>query len=215
MGRRAVSLPEGTEERWWLAYALYVLAWILLLSGDFDAALEAATRVDAIGEAIGDRRLRATATSMTGMVHVYTGEYDVAIQALRRGLDLSPDQYETALCLGFLGASHLYRGDLAQAIRVLEEALPQAKQYRSRQVQAWFACFLADAYHLDGRLQAAGALATEALQVADGTQFQWVVGHAQRILGRLAHARGDFNEAKSRLEETLQTARSPRSRSAP
>jgi uncharacterized protein HemY len=42
-------------------------------------------------------------------------------------------------------------------------------------------------------------------------ELVWVVGHAQRILGRLAHARGDFHEANSRLDEALQTARSPRS----
>ena len=212
LGRRAMTFLEGTEERWWLGYAQYVLAWILVIAGDFDPALEAAARVDAIGETIGDRRLQATGASLRGMVYVHTGEYDLAIEAHRRGLDLSPDAYETALFLGFLGGSYLYKGDLGQAICVLEEAVPQAKRYRSRQVQAWFACFLADAYLLDGRLEAAGALATEALQAASAAKFKEIVGYAQRILGRLAQARGDFDDATSRFDEALQTVRSTRTR---
>jgi len=141
-----VTLLEGTEKRWWLGYAHYTLAWISLATDDFDLALEACAQVDAIGETIGDRRLRATAASMTGTVYTVTGEYDLAIEAHQRGLELSPDPFETALFLGFLGSAYLGKGDLAQAILVLEQAVPQANQYRSRQVQAWFRCFLAEAY---------------------------------------------------------------------
>jgi tetratricopeptide (TPR) repeat protein len=212
LGRRAVAHLQGTEERWWLGYAHYVLAWILVFAGDFGPALEAAAQVYAIGEAIGDRRLRATAAAMNGMVYLHTGEYDLAIDAHRQALELSPDSYETAVFLGFLGGSYLQKGDLAEAIRVLEEAVPLAKRYRSRQVQAWFTCLLADAYLLDRRLETAAALATEALQVAGGAKFQLIVGYAQRVLARSAQARGDVNEAKSYLDEALQTVLSMRSR---
>ena len=70
------------------------------------------------------------------------GETGASIEVLQHALVISPDAYETAAHLGTLGLSYLEKGDLAEAIPTLEQAVEQANQYRSKQVQSWFKTYL-------------------------------------------------------------------------
>jgi len=101
-GRQAVSLLERTEDRFWLSQALYALSYSCYYSGDFESALEAAGRLDALGEAIGSRRARANAAMMAGLSRATRGDWEAGIKACERALELSPDPFETAFVLAVL-----------------------------------------------------------------------------------------------------------------
>ena len=56
---------------------------------------------------------------------------------------------------GLLGYAYLEKGDVMQAIPVLESAVQAAQQYRSQQVQSWFKVFLGEAYRVNNQLEQA------------------------------------------------------------
>ncbi|MFQ5946688.1 MAG: tetratricopeptide repeat protein, partial [Anaerolineae bacterium] len=211
-GRQAVSLLERTEERLWLGEANWALAWDYYWMGDFERALETAARVGAIGETIGSRRLQSEGAAMTGLSYATRGEWAAGTEVCQRAFDLSPDRYEAALSEGFLGRAYLEKGDLTEAVPVLEQAVHQANQVRSRQVQAWFAALLGEAYLLNGQIEQARDLSTKALEIATAVKFLIGVGLAQRALGRSAQTQGDLAEAQTHLNEALQTFASIRAR---
>ncbi|MBI4588589.1 MAG: AAA family ATPase [Candidatus Rokubacteria bacterium] len=212
LGRQAVALLEGTREPGWLGWAHFLLSYSNLLQADFEAALEAVARVEAIGETIGDARLKALAASSTGLTYTLMGEWDKAIEANRRSIEQSPDPFETALFLGFLGLAHLEKGDLSQATPLLEQALQEAKKYRSTQIQAWFSTMLADAYRQSGRLAEAEALARNGLEVCREVNYMNGVAWAEHVLGRIAQARGALDDAGALLSSALRTYDSIRAR---
>ncbi|MBI3326198.1 MAG: hypothetical protein HYZ81_05800 [Nitrospinae bacterium] len=121
-GRRGVALLEGTGERYWLGLAHWVLGFNYLTVGEFDQALEAATRVQAIGEAIGDPRLPSWAAWLSGVIYATRGDGEAGIAACQRGLERAPIPYDTALAQGYLGYAYIEEGDPGRAIPVLEPA---------------------------------------------------------------------------------------------
>lgn len=189
----------------WLGWAYYVLGLIYVLSGDFELAVEAAARVDAIAEAIGDHRLQTNAATTIGWSLVTRGDWEAGIEAYQRALERSPDPFEAALVLGFLGYAYVEKGDVAKAIPMLEQAVQQANQYRSLQVQGWFKTFLGEAYLLNGQIEKAHDLALQGLALTRDIKNWWGVGVAQCALGRIARASGTLSEAKTYFHEALDT----------
>jgi hypothetical protein len=59
-GRRVGAILEGTAERWWLGLARQGVAFGLGFPEAFHSAPEGAARTNALGQAIGDRRLRTS-----------------------------------------------------------------------------------------------------------------------------------------------------------
>ncbi len=98
----------------------------------------------------------------------------------------------------------MQKGDLAQAIPVLDDAVQQARQYRSRQVQSGSYRSLSEAYYRNGDIEKAREAACQSLALAKDIQFLVGIGHAQRLLGHIAHHRGNFSEAKSHVQEALE-----------
>ncbi len=133
------------------------------------------------------------------------GEWGASIEVLEQALAISPDAYETAVILGTLGFAYLEKGDGAEAVSTLEQAVEQAHQYRSLQVQSRFKTFLSEAYLLDGQIEKASNLARQAVELAKDIKHPWGIGIAQCALGRIAHASDNLAEADSHLQESLET----------
>ncbi len=176
-----------------------------MFSGDFELAVEAAARLDAIGEALGDRCLQTNAAVTLAWSYATRGDWAAGIEAYQRALERSPDAFETALVLGWLGAAYLEKGDLSEAIPRLKEAVQQANQYRSSQVQGWVKTFLSEAYRLDGQLELARDLARQGLDISRGAKFPYGIGLAERALRRIAQARGALADAATHLTAALET----------
>jgi class 3 adenylate cyclase/tetratricopeptide (TPR) repeat protein len=211
-GRQAVTELEATTEQALRGTAYYYLAIAYVLASEFDAALESAVRADQIGLTIGDRRVRTRAAVVCAFTHIFRGDSEQAIDASERARKYSPDSFETAVVTGTLGAAHLERGDAPQAIELLEKAVAEATQFRSRQVQADWKYYLAEAYRLNGRFEEARAAAREALQISSDAAYPLGVGAAHAILGRIAQMTGSLAEAQTCLDQALETATTIRAR---
>jgi tetratricopeptide (TPR) repeat protein len=111
-----------------------------------------------------------------------------------------------------LGYAYLEKGDYAVALPVLEQAVQEAIQYWSLQVQSWFKAFLGEAYRLNQHLDKASDLAQQGLDLARGIAHGWGAALAQRTLGRIAHSHGNFAEAQTYLQEARDTFASIHSR---
>jgi tetratricopeptide (TPR) repeat protein len=173
--------------------------------GDFPLALDAAARMQTLGEEIEELRLQNNAGYLRGWSLATRGDWQVGIDACRKALNCSPDAFETAIVRGILGNSYLEADDLAQAIPVLEQAVEEAKQYRSPQVQCWFNAYLGEAYRRGNEIDKASDFASRSLELAREADHPWGAALAQRVLGRVAPDTGDFAEAEVQLKKALQT----------
>ena len=127
--REAVALLEQTADHFWFSQALFALSYCCYYAGDFDGALEAAARLDALGERIGSRRARAEA-AMGGLAHATRGDWTVGIEACQRALEAAPDPFETAFVLACLGKAYSEAGDVNRAVPTLEQAIQDRKSTR-------------------------------------------------------------------------------------
>jgi len=211
-GRHAVALLDGTAEQALRGMAYQYLGIAYLIASEFDLALESASQADAISQAIGDRRIRARAAQVSAFVHISKGDWEQGIDTSEAALEYSPDGFETAAILGALGAAHLERGDARKACEILEKAVAEALRFRSRQVQANWKFFLAEAYRLNGQLHEARAAARDALDISKDAAFPLGVGVAQLSLGRLAQSAGALDDAHMHLDDALQTLTAIRAR---
>jgi class 3 adenylate cyclase/tetratricopeptide (TPR) repeat protein len=202
--QQAVAFLKDTVEQGLRGTAYCYLGFDYIVASEFEAALESAANAEQIGQTIGDRRVRTTALVIRTFTHAFTGDYEDAINAGKRALEYSPDQFETAQVLWALGHAHVERGDAAEAIEVLEKAVVEATRFRSRQVQAHSKISLAEAYLLDGRLREARAMAGEALNMSIDARYPFGSGAAQLTLARVAQAAGALSEAREHVDKALQ-----------
>jgi class 3 adenylate cyclase/tetratricopeptide (TPR) repeat protein len=205
-GLQAVALLESSEDRWWQGQSYWVLGFHQYVLGRFEDAFESMARAQEIWEALADPRLDPSWS--TGYFYASLGNWEAGMKACRAGLERTQDPLNTAAAMGFLGFAYLEKGDLQQAIHILEDAIGRVAQTGMRQLQGWFSVFLADAYLRASRLTEAGNVAREALELTRGSRFWYGVGLAQRILGRIYRTQGNHSEAESHLRESLDGFRS-------
>jgi tetratricopeptide (TPR) repeat protein len=201
--RQAIASLERTDDRFWLSQALFTLSYCCIFAGDFESALEAASRLEAFGDTTGIRRARANAAMLAGLSRAMRGEAADAIALCERALDVAPDTFETAFVLACLGRACWEAGDTARAVSALERAVELADQVRSLQFRAWFRIMLGEAYLLKGELVKSIAIVQEALDASATSQFQIGVGLSKQLLGRIARAQGALGEAQRELGEAL------------
>jgi predicted ATPase len=202
-GEKAVRLLKNTKEHIWLGLAYYHLGAVSICYGDFGRVKEAATELHNIGEVIGERRYLANANAMLGHISRNMAEWEKGIEHYHRALSHNPDSFEKAIIIGFLGMAHRGKGDLVKAIETLEQAVEQAKTYRSLQIQSRFNTALGEAYAANGQIKRGLELVNEGLKVAQKTKNPLGIGNAQRALGQIAEKDGDFSEAEEHFKEAL------------
>ncbi|MBI3127451.1 MAG: AAA family ATPase [Candidatus Tectomicrobia bacterium] len=203
-GRKAVSFLERTDDRLWLSQALFALSYSYYYTGDFDSAVEVAARLDALGEATGDRRARAEA-AMGGLSYATRGDCEAGIEVCQRALEFAPDPFETAFALACLGKAYSEAGDAGRAVPTLEQAVELADRVRSLQWRQWFRTWLGEAYRLGGQLDRAREVARQTLEVCTDVKYLVGVGFSHQVLGRIALAEGDLTETWGHLQEALRT----------
>jgi class 3 adenylate cyclase/tetratricopeptide (TPR) repeat protein len=203
--RQAVGLLEHTEERHHLGLAYGLIAMHSLYLGEFTAGLEAAAHAAAIGNAMEDFRLQNSAAGIMGWISAIRDEWETALAACHRSLAYARDPVFAAAALAYTGCAYLERGEATEAIAHLEQAVRQLGPLRMRPAQCRFMAFLSEAYRVQGDLDKAHALALQGLQIADDTQYRYVVGWLQRTLGRIAQASDSLEEAQRCLAEALRT----------
>ncbi len=204
-GRQAVLLLEETKDSFWLSQALFMVSLCCIFAGEFDSTLEATTRLEVLGDATGNRRAQAIAAMLAGLAHTMRGDAETGIDLCERALELSPQDYETATALAYIGRACLEAGDIVRAVSTLEQAVRLGDQVRSLQLCAWFRTMLGEAYLLNGEIDKAADVAARALETSTTVEFLFGVGASKRLLGRIAQARGNLAEARRHLSEALRT----------
>jgi class 3 adenylate cyclase/tetratricopeptide (TPR) repeat protein len=204
-GRRALALLERTRQPYWLAQTHFYMAINYYLMGALDHALEAARRADTVGEAVGDASIRSYAASTLGGIHAAAGNFEAAMVAGQRGVELAPDPLSRAQALGFHGYACLEQGDAARAIPLLRDAAEQMGRFRYRQLHGWFTALLGESTLVAGKLDEARDLMNQGLDMTRQAKYWLGVGWAERGLGRLACATGDHSAARKWFMEALRT----------
>jgi DNA-binding NtrC family response regulator/tetratricopeptide (TPR) repeat protein len=200
-GSTAAALLERTGERYWLGLTHWVLGINYALVGKFDAALGEEAQCGEIGSEIGSTRLETYAAWATGAIRAFMGEAEAGIVACRRSLERSPDPFNTATALGYLGYAYLENGEPAEAIGHVEQAIELVTRFRHRYAQVLYATYLSEALFLTGDLARARRVAAEALELATDVKFHYGKALSHRLLGRFAQAEGALAEALELLTQ--------------
>jgi DNA-binding NtrC family response regulator/tetratricopeptide (TPR) repeat protein len=200
-GSAAVELLERTGDAYWLGLTHCILGLNYALIGRFQAALAEEAECGEIGLAMGGSRLQSYATWATGAIRAFMGEAELGIEACRRSLEGSPDPFNTADALGFLGYSYLENGQPDQGIGHLERAIEMFALFRHRHFQCLFTAYLTEALLLTGDLERAGRVGAEGLALATEAKFHYGTALIRRQLGRLALANGATAEASRILHD--------------
>jgi DNA-binding NtrC family response regulator/tetratricopeptide (TPR) repeat protein len=204
-GARAVDLLDRAGESWWLGLAHWIVGINNIILGAFDAALEAEARAQAVGEALGDPRIQSYATWSRGWIHALTGAFEAGIEACREALSRSTDPVNHAVTLGHLGYVYLEKQEAGEALPLLAEAVAAVGEFGFRRLLGRFTTFLGEAYLLDGQIDRAHDLVHQGAEITREVGYAYGYGWAQEALGRIAHTRGDLEEAESCFRGALET----------
>ena len=206
-GARAVPLLERAGETWWLGHCHFFIAHSLYSMGRFDSALDAAARGGTIGDAVADPRLRSWAAWAQGLYEAARGNTELGIAACERGIELSPDEPNTAWALGALGFARREHGDLPAALADLQRAIEIAETTKHPGILSRFLGWLSEARRRDGDLTGAAETARRSGDIGRLIGCRWVVALSLRTRGRTALDGGDLaasrrllNEARAGLE---------------
>jgi class 3 adenylate cyclase/tetratricopeptide (TPR) repeat protein len=199
----AAALLTRAKDNFWLSQALFTLSYACTFAGDFAGALEAAERLEALGQATGIRRAQANGAMMAGLARAMRGEGEAAIVLCERALELSPDDFETSFVLACLGRSCWEASDVARAISSLERAVQLARRVRSVQFCAFFLTLLGEAFLLGGESEKALGAAREALDVSLRVGFRLGVGLSRHVMAKTSKSAGNLAEAQNDLDEAL------------
>ena len=200
-GARAVPLLERAGETWWLGHCHFFIAHSLYSMGRFDSALDAAARGGAIGDAVADPRLRSWAAWAQGLYEAARGDTERGVAECLRGIELSPDEPNTAWALGALGFARREHGDLAPAITELERAIEIAEATKHPGILARFLGWLAEARRRAGDTAGSGEAARRSGDIGRRIGCRWAVALALRTRGRIALDEGDLEAARRLLGE--------------
>ena len=200
-GARAIPLLEQAGETWWLGHCHFFIAHSLYSMGRFDSALEVAARGGVIGDAVADPRLRSWAAWAQGLYEAARGETELGIAGCRLGIELSPDEPNTAWALGALGFALREHGALTEALETFERAIAMAESTKHPGILARFLGWLADARRRNGDLPGARKAVERSEETARRIGCRWVAALALRTRGRIAITETDLMGARHLLGE--------------
>ena len=198
-GSMAAELLERNREQYWLGLTHWVLGINYAMGGKFEVALREEVKCGKIGAEIGSTRLESYAAWATGAIRAFMGEAEAGIENCRWSLERSPDPFNTATALGWLGYAYIENGEPTQAIGHLQQAIQLVTRFGHRYTQVLYATYLAEALFLTGDLAQARGVLNEGLELAVTANFQYGTALSYRLLGRFAIAEGAFAEARERF----------------
>ena len=145
-----------------------------------------------LASALGGREVELEATHLTGIVHGVRGEIDQAESAFVRLLDLGPESPLRARVVGSLGHVAFVRGNVAEAVRLSQQALeePAIDDYREHLNMSltWF-------LKMSGRWDEAERLLDVSLDRARRAHDVWLLVPMLSTAAILMAFKGDLTRA--------------------
>jgi DNA-binding SARP family transcriptional activator len=178
-----------------------ILAWCLADLGAFDEAQARAQEAIEIAEQRATAFALVHAYSGAGFVHLRRGDFNSAMAAAGRAVDLCRGRDFSALwaiAAAILGPAYTASGRVGEAIPLLERAAEIAASLGSPVLG-----FLAEAYLAAGRLDDASATAGRAARLALDQREQGWAAWTFRLLGDIAARTGGDQEAPEQYGRAL------------
>jgi tetratricopeptide (TPR) repeat protein/transcriptional regulator with XRE-family HTH domain len=202
----AVQAALSLGDRLGQANALHDLGDVLLLAGDYPAAVQASEQALDIYRDLGDRLGQANALHDLGVIRGVTDDYPAAVQALEQALGIHRDlgdRLGQANALRYLGAIKLTTGDYPAAVQASEQALDIYRHLGNQGGQARALNDLGYARRLTGNYPAAIQALEQALN--NNREIGDRLGQANVFLylGGVLRMTGDYPAAIQALEHSL------------
>src|SRR5499425_1715482 len=178
-GRQAVELLEGTEERWWLGHAHWVVALNYLQIGSFAPALEELAQADATG--------------FLGFAYMERGDGTQAILALEQAASSAASFGYRPLqswFSAFLAESYRIDGRFDTAREIATKSLQIATDARVQVATGWARLCLGRVANATGAHAEAEQHLKVALETFAGIQSRYEMGRTQLDLAVATHAQG-------------------------
>lgn len=190
----ALDLSRDIGDRSLESSALSGLGFICYRLGQFSEALEHAERELALEfEKEEESYRRGVMLNNVGVVRTVFGRFDEAMANLRRAMSYTADHVNECSVLSNIGVIHRERGEYAEAAEYFQRALALAADYNARPSAVLPLARLAATYRMQGRVDEALPLVTEALDIVGtmgGPECEVLteLGAVHRAAGRLAEA---------------------------
>ncbi len=204
-GNEAIALLERASDRWWLGQALWIHGLNLSYQGSLEEGLGMEARAALIGEETADRRLQCSAAWTDGFIRTLAGDFDGAVTACRRAVELAPDPMARMITQGMLALAYVERGEPQLAIPLLALAIPAAKSFGAARLEGLFRGFRGEAALQSGDLTLARQSADRGAALTRASGYVYGLGWTQRIQGRIARAEGLHDHACAFLAEAIAT----------
>src|SRR5207244_1962060 len=106
---------------------------------------------------------------------------------------------------GFAGLAQVEAADANAAIPHLQAAITELERFGFPQWHGMFTALFADAHRQQGQLDRAAELVARGIEITTRCGYFLGMGIGQRVLGRIARARGSVAEAETALTKALET----------
>jgi DNA-binding SARP family transcriptional activator/predicted ATPase len=190
----SVEAARRSNDRWSLAWAMYILGWHAFYHRrDLPAAHAALDESEALFRALGDKRSIAVHVNLLGIMALDANDLDAAqahyAEALAIGRELNDMDLQTKELSNLAGLA-LHRGDTAQAKELYEQVLVQQREWNSKWRMVGCLYGLGQVCILEGDLDAAEALLREGLTLIQDPKSQDARVLILVALSRIMAARG-------------------------
>jgi predicted ATPase/class 3 adenylate cyclase/DNA-binding CsgD family transcriptional regulator len=191
------ALAEKLGDPFQVAKRHWHVCVMAVVDGRMAEARDAAKRMHAAVDAVGDPLAEASADCVLGLIDVYEGAFDRALERLNSRFERAITEgvaLMVPLLLTVIGLAELSIGRLDDARGRLEALLPLVEG-RWPSMTAWALEVLAEALRLLGD-DGAASRAQQAQAVGEKAGAHLWATQARLTLGRLAAARGEWTDAR-------------------
>jgi predicted ATPase/DNA-binding CsgD family transcriptional regulator len=178
--------------------ALWVAAWVCLISGDSDAALTYLRRCQHVADATADPRIQAYVDLWSGLYHLFRGDLADAIRLLQGALRAHREAGDDAaemIALFLLVPAQAYNGDPAGGLKTCMSALELSDQRGEGWARGYALTGAAICHRQLGSLGEAERFSKEGLQQQREFQDPICTAHLLENLAMLAITSGRLDEA--------------------
>ncbi|OYO19313.1 LuxR family transcriptional regulator [Enemella dayhoffiae] len=193
---QVLASPEVTgRDR---AEALWVAAWVALISGDHALAEEHLSEAEPLAAELADAFLRGQVANWTGLLHLFRGNGPEAVRHYRRAAAIFTelgDEAALETALFQLGLSEIYGDSPAAALRTSERLIAIS----DRNGESWFRAYVywvrGIALWHQGELDAARTATLETLQIQAENLDGICIAHTLTLGSCIAVDSHDFERA--------------------
>lgn len=175
--------------------------------GRWNDAKDHLIRAREIFERTGDELHKAFADNNIGELLRQQGNLDEALRYYTAALEsieqIGGSKYVIAVLHMNLGATHVRRRDAGDAARHLNISRNLFEVIQARDFLAELFGYLAECESIEGRFDAAAEAGMNGLRIARELAMKTEEGKCLRVLGDIAIAEADFDEAKLLLDQSL------------